>query len=108
MDREAWRAVIHGVTKSQTRLSDRTELSLLKLAQTVYYGREEKEKRQKKTRKNQSPSDGSQICFETVWGKSAQRDPGEKGQTCCYCGKGGPLKQNCCQISKPPPAPCLV
>ena len=22
MDREAWRAVIHGVTKSQTRLSD--------------------------------------------------------------------------------------
>ena len=26
MDREAWRAVIHGVTKSQTRLSDWTEL----------------------------------------------------------------------------------
>ena len=26
MDREAWRAVIHGVTKSQTRLSNRTEL----------------------------------------------------------------------------------
>ena len=26
MDREAWRAAIHGVTKSQTRLSDRTEL----------------------------------------------------------------------------------
>ena len=26
MDREAWRAVIHGVTKCQTRLSDRTEL----------------------------------------------------------------------------------
>ena len=24
MDREAWRATIHGVTKSQTRLSDRT------------------------------------------------------------------------------------
>ena len=24
MDREAWRAVVHGVTKSQTRLSDRT------------------------------------------------------------------------------------
>ena len=22
MDREAWRAVVHGVTKSQTRLSD--------------------------------------------------------------------------------------
>ena len=27
MDREAWRAVIHGVTKSWTRLSDPTELN---------------------------------------------------------------------------------
>ena len=27
MDREAWRAEIHGVAKSQTRLSDRTELN---------------------------------------------------------------------------------
>ena len=27
MDREAWRAVIHGVEKSRTRLSDRTELN---------------------------------------------------------------------------------
>ena len=27
MDREAWRAVIHGVAKSQTRLSDGTELN---------------------------------------------------------------------------------
>ena len=27
MDREAWRAVIHGVAKSQTRLSNRTELN---------------------------------------------------------------------------------
>ena len=28
MDREAWRAVVHGITKSQTRLSDWTELNL--------------------------------------------------------------------------------
>ena len=28
MDREAWRAAVHGVTKSQTRLSDWTELNL--------------------------------------------------------------------------------
>ena len=28
MDREAWRAEIHGVTKSQTRLSDGTELNI--------------------------------------------------------------------------------
>ena len=27
MDREAWRAAVHGVAKSQTRLSDRTELN---------------------------------------------------------------------------------
>ena len=27
MDREGWRAAIHGVTKSRTRLSDRTELN---------------------------------------------------------------------------------
>ena len=27
MDREAWHAVVHGVTKSRTRLSDRTELN---------------------------------------------------------------------------------
>ena len=26
MDREAWRAAIHGVTKSQTRLSDGSDL----------------------------------------------------------------------------------
>ena len=29
MDREAWRAVIHGVAKSRTRLRDWTELMLL-------------------------------------------------------------------------------
>ena len=27
MDREAWHAAIHGVVKSRTRLSDRTELN---------------------------------------------------------------------------------
>ena len=27
MDREAWRAIIHGVSKSQTQLSDWTELN---------------------------------------------------------------------------------
>ena len=27
MDREAWRAAVHGITKNQTRLSDCTELN---------------------------------------------------------------------------------
>ena len=31
MDREAWRAAVHGVTKSQTRLSDWTELKHLQM-----------------------------------------------------------------------------
>ena len=35
MDREAWRAAIHGVTKSQTRLSDRTELNCAMLSCSV-------------------------------------------------------------------------
>ena len=29
MDREAWRAAVHGVSKSQTRVSDQTELNWL-------------------------------------------------------------------------------
>ena len=28
MDRQAWRAAVHGVAKSQTRLRDQTELNL--------------------------------------------------------------------------------
>ena len=31
MDREAWRAIVHGVGKSRTQLSDWTELKTLKL-----------------------------------------------------------------------------
>ena len=35
MDRESWHAAIHGVAKSQTRLSDWTELKFLKPAQKI-------------------------------------------------------------------------
>ena len=35
MDREAWHAAVHGVTKSQTRLSDWTELNTPLVAQMV-------------------------------------------------------------------------
>ena len=38
MDREVWRAAIHGVTKSQTRLSDWTELNwALKYQVDIYF-----------------------------------------------------------------------
>ena len=36
MDREAWRAAIHGVTKSQTRLSNWTELNRSKVQNKEY------------------------------------------------------------------------
>ena len=37
MDREAWRAAIHGEAKSQTRLSDWTELNLSKIQKTEFF-----------------------------------------------------------------------
>ena len=37
MDREAWHAVIHEVTKSQTRLSDWTELNWIKIFKLFIY-----------------------------------------------------------------------
>ena len=39
LDREAWRAVIHGVAKSQTQLSDRTELNCVCVAQSSAWPR---------------------------------------------------------------------
>ena len=37
MDREAWRAAVHGVTKSRTRLSDELTDYFIQLTETVLY-----------------------------------------------------------------------
>ena len=37
VDREAWRAAVHGVAKSQTQLSDWTDLSLLETNLGICY-----------------------------------------------------------------------
>ena len=63
--------------------------NLLQLAQTVYYGREyeEKEERQKKTKEQ---AEALSMAMKTVLKqpeKNSQRDPGEKGWACYYCGK---------------------
>ena len=44
MDREAWRAMIHGVTKSRTRLSDWTELNYSKWDRTCGQNLQDKTK----------------------------------------------------------------
>ena len=84
--------------------------TLLQLAQTVYYGREyeEKKERQKKTKEK---AEAFAMPMKNVLKqpeKNVQRDPGEKGWACYYCGKEGHLKWDWPQASKPPPAPCPV
>ena len=68
--------------------------NLLQLAQTVYYGREyeERKERQKKTKEQ---AEAFAMAMRTVLKqpeKNAQRDPGEKGWACYYCGKEGHIK----------------
>ena len=40
MDREAWRAAVHGISKSQTQLSDQTELQDLHRAHLIIWRRQ--------------------------------------------------------------------
>ena len=71
------------------------EVQLLQLAQTVYYSREyEEEKRQQKRTKENTQA--LVMAVKNVMNqpeeKNVQRNPGEKGQACNYCGKEGHLK----------------
>ena len=52
MDREAWHAAIHGVAKSQTRLSAWTELNLLRLINKLVYSKKKKKKSKAKSESN--------------------------------------------------------
>ena len=36
VDREAWHVAVHGIAKSQTRLSNRTELNLQEIACSIW------------------------------------------------------------------------
>ena len=77
--------------------------TLLQLAQTVYYGRN--------MRKRKEKVEAFAMAMKNVLKqpeKNAQRGPGEKGWACYYCGKEEHLKRDCSQASKPPLAPCLV
>ena len=74
----------------------------------IYYGREYKEenKRQKRTRQQtEAPTVVVRSAMKQPEEKNAQRNPGEKGWTCYYCGKEGHLKRDCPQASKLSPAP---
>ena len=63
----------------------------MQLAQTVYFGRdyEEKKERQRKTKEQ---AEALSMAVGTALKQpenNAQRDPGEKGWACYYCGKEG-------------------
>ena len=71
--------------------------TLLQLAQTVYSGREYEEKKERQ-RKTKEQAEVFSMAMRTVLKqpeKNAQRDPGEKGWACYYCGKEGHLERDC-------------
>ena len=77
---------------------------------SVFYGREYEEKKERK-KKTKEQSEVLTMAMKTVLKqpeKNAQRNPGERGWACYYCGKEGSLKRNCLHASKQPPAPCPV
>ena len=83
--------------------------NLLQLAQSIMVGNMRKRKKGKKKTKEQA--EVLAMAMKTVLKqpeKNAQRNPGEKGWACYYCGKEGSLKRNYPHASKQPLAPCPV
>ena len=71
--------------------------NLLQLAQTVCYGKEYEEKKERQ-RKTKEQAEAFAMAMKTVLKqpeKNPQRDPGEKGWACYYCGKERHLKRDC-------------
>ena len=62
----------------------------------VYYGREyeEKKERQRKTKEKAEAFTTAMKNALKQPEKNAQKDPGEKGWACYYCGKEGHLKRD--------------
>ena len=61
--------------------------NLLQLAETVYYGREYEERKERQ-RKTKGQAEAFTMPMKTILKqpeKNAQRDPGEKGWACYYC-----------------------
>ena len=84
--------------------------NLLQLAQTVCYGKEY-EKKKERQRKTKGQAEAFTMPMKTILKqpeKNAQRDPGEKGWDCYYCGKERHLTWDCPQASKTSLAPCPV
>ena len=82
--------------------------TLLQLAQIVYYGREYEEKKEWQRRTKEKAVAKAMKTVPKQPRENSQRDPGEKGWACYYCGKEGHLKRDCPQAVKLPRAPCLI
>ena len=101
MDREAWHAVVHGVTKSQTRLSDWMELKPWERSKVIKW---RKNKQQQNATLQQNESFNSYIWNATrefkAWDRKKRRKcpglmechaggeamlDGKRSQTCCLC-----------------------